>query len=114
VGLQNVTFNEPFFQGHWPGRPIMPGVLIIEAMAQAAGVLIASGVCRAGKIAMIASIDDVKLRRPVVPGDQLRIEVDALKIKSASASMSAVAKVDDALAAQARIRFVLVDAAPAA
>ncbi|WP_337176716.1 3-hydroxyacyl-ACP dehydratase FabZ [Paludisphaera sp.] len=113
VGIKNVTFNEPFFQGHWPGRPIMPGVLIIEAMAQAAGVLIASGVNRAGKAAVIASIDDVKLRRPVVPGDQLRIEVDALKIKPTSASVAAVARVDDALAAQARIRFVLVDAAPA-
>lgn len=114
VGVKNVTFNEPFFQGHWPGRPIMPGVLIIEAMAQAAGVLIASSVSRTGKAAVIASIDDVKLRRPVVPGDQLRIEVDALKIKPASASVAAVARVDDALAAQARIRFVLVDAAPAA
>ena len=92
----------------------MPGVLIIEAMAQAAGVLIASSVSRTGRAAVIASIDDVKLRRPVVPGDQLRIEVDALKIKPASASVIAAARVDDALAAQARIRFVLIDAAPAA
>ncbi len=117
VGIKNVTFNEPFFQGHWPGRPIMPGVLILEAMAQAAGVLFAysAGVDRVGKAAVIASIDDVKLRRPVVPGDQLRIEVVALKIKSASASVTAAARVGDAPAAQARFRFVLVDAAvPAA
>ena len=92
----------------------MPGVLIIESMAQAAGVLIASGVNRTGKAAVIASIDDVKLRRPVVPGDQLRIEVDALKIKTAHASVTAVARVDDAIAAEARIRFVLIEAPAAA
>ncbi|MDG3003955.1 3-hydroxyacyl-ACP dehydratase FabZ [Paludisphaera mucosa] len=110
VGLKNVSANEAFFQGHWPGRPIMPGVLIIEAMAQAAGVLIASTVNRSGRAAVIASIDAVKLRRPVVPGDQLRLEVDALKIKTSYASVAAVARVDDAIAAEARIRFVLIDA----
>ncbi|WP_165065525.1 UDP-3-O-acyl-N-acetylglucosamine deacetylase [Paludisphaera rhizosphaerae] len=114
VGIKNVSANEPFFQGHWPGRPIMPGVLIIESMAQAAGVLIASGVNRSGKAAVIASIDNVKLRRPVVPGDQLRIEVDAVKIKPAYASVTAVARVDDAVAAEARIRFVLIEAPAAA
>jgi UDP-3-O-[3-hydroxymyristoyl] N-acetylglucosamine deacetylase/3-hydroxyacyl-[acyl-carrier-protein] dehydratase len=110
IGLKNVSFNEPFFQGHWPGRPIMPGVLIIEAMAQAAGILIASAVNRSGRAAVIASIDDVKLRRPVVPGDQLHIEVVAHKIKTTSASVTGVAKVGDALAAQAKIRFVMIDA----
>lgn len=110
VGLKNVSFNEPFFQGHWPGRPIMPGVLIIEAMAQAAGIVIASAVNRSGRAAVIASIDDVKLRRPVVPGDQLRIEVIAHKIKTTSASVTGVARVGDALAAQAKIRFVMIDA----
>ena len=114
VGIKNVCANEPFFQGHWPGRPIMPGVLIIEAMAQAAGVLIASGVNRNGRAAVIASIDGVKLRRPVVPGDQLRLEVDALKVKPSYASVAAVARVDDAVAAEARIRFVLIDAPAAA
>lgn len=114
VGIKNVCANEPFFQGHWPGRPIMPGVLIIEALAQAGGVLIASGVNRAGKAAVIASIDGVKLRKPVVPGDQLRLEVDALKIKPAYASVRGVARVDDAVVAEARIRFVLIDAPAAA
>jgi len=114
VGLKNVSANEPFFQGHWPGRPIMPGVLIIEALAQAAGILLASDVCRRGKAALIASIDNVKLRRPVTPGDQLRLEVHARKIKSSSASVTGVAKVDDALAAEAKLRFVMIDAlAPA-
>jgi UDP-3-O-[3-hydroxymyristoyl] N-acetylglucosamine deacetylase/3-hydroxyacyl-[acyl-carrier-protein] dehydratase len=113
VGLKNVSFNEPFFQGHWPGRPIMPGVLIIEAMAQAAGVLIASTVNRSGRAAVIASIDDVKLRRPVSPGDQLRIEVIAHKIKTTSASVTGTAKVGDAPAAQAKMRFVMIDAAAA-
>jgi beta-hydroxyacyl-ACP dehydratase FabZ len=113
VGLKNVSFNEPFFQGHWPGRPIMPGVLIIEAMAQAAGVLIASTVNRSGRAAVIASIDDVKLRRPVTPGDQLHIEVIAHKIKTTSASVTGIAKVGDAPAAQAKMRFVMIDAAAA-
>lgn len=110
VGLKNVSVNEPFFQGHWPGRPIMPGVLIIEALAQAAGILLASNMSRRGKVALIASIDKVKLRRPVTPGDQLRLEVHAHKIKSNSASVTGVAKVDDALAAEAKLRFVLIDA----
>ncbi|AMV39756.1 3-hydroxyacyl-ACP dehydratase FabZ [Planctomyces sp. SH-PL62] len=114
VGIKNVCANEPFFQGHWPGRPIMPGVLILEAMAQAAGVLIASTVCRLGRAAVIASVDGVKLRRQVIPGDQLRLEVEAVKIKSAYASVRSVARVGDAVAAEARIRFVLIDAPPTA
>ena len=76
VAIKNVSVNEPFFRGHWPGQPIMPGVLIVEALAQAAGVLIAASVpLRPGRVVLIASIDGVKLRRPVVPGDQLRLEV---------------------------------------
>ncbi|WP_165249858.1 UDP-3-O-acyl-N-acetylglucosamine deacetylase [Paludisphaera soli] len=114
VGIKNVSSNEPFFQGHWPGRPIMPGVLILEAMAQAAGVLIASTVNRLGRAAVIASVDGVKLRRQVTPGDQLRLEVEAVKIKTAYASVRGVAKVGDATAAEARIRFVLIDAPPTA
>lgn len=110
VGLKNVSSNEPFFQGHWPGRPIMPGVLIIEALAQAAGILLASNVNRRGRAAVIASIDNVKLRRPVTPGDQLRLEVHAHRIKPNSASVTGVAKVDDALAAEAKLRFVMIDA----
>jgi UDP-3-O-[3-hydroxymyristoyl] N-acetylglucosamine deacetylase/3-hydroxyacyl-[acyl-carrier-protein] dehydratase len=110
VGIKNVSINEPFFLGHWPGMPIMPGVLIVEALAQAAGVLIAASVPRAGRFALIASIDDVKLRRPVVPGDQLRLEVVGHRIKDKAAVVSGKAKVGDALAAQARVRFIMVDA----
>jgi UDP-3-O-[3-hydroxymyristoyl] N-acetylglucosamine deacetylase/3-hydroxyacyl-[acyl-carrier-protein] dehydratase len=114
VAIKNVSVNEPFFQGHWPGRAIMPGVLIIEAMAQAGGVLIAATTTQIGRVAMLASVDGVKLRRPVVPGDQLRFEVIADRIKQNSASVTAVAKVGDALAAEARIRFVLVNSHAAA
>jgi UDP-3-O-[3-hydroxymyristoyl] N-acetylglucosamine deacetylase / 3-hydroxyacyl-[acyl-carrier-protein] dehydratase len=110
VGLKNVTINEPFFHGHWPGMPIMPGVLIVEALAQAAGVLIAASVPRAGRLAVIASIDNVKLRKPVVPGDQLRLEVVGHRIKESAAVVTGKAKVGDALAAQARVRFVMVEA----
>jgi UDP-3-O-[3-hydroxymyristoyl] N-acetylglucosamine deacetylase/3-hydroxyacyl-[acyl-carrier-protein] dehydratase len=114
VALKNVSVNEPFFQGHWPSRPIMPGVLIIEAMAQAGGVLVAATVDRGGRVAMLASVDDVKLRRPVVPGDQLRLEISAERIKQNSASVSAIARVGDAVAAEAKIRFILVEAHAAA
>ncbi len=110
VGFKNVTINEPFFHGHWPGMPIMPGVLIVEALAQAAGVLIAASVPRDGRLALIASIDNVKLRKPVVPGDQLRLEVVGNRIKESAAVVTGKAKVGDALAAQARIRFVMVEA----
>ena len=114
VAIKNVSANEPFFQGHWPGRPIMPGVLIIEAMAQAGGVLVAATVERAGRVAMLASVDDVKLRRPVVPGDQLRLEITAERIKQNSASVSGIARVGDAVAAAAKIRFIMVDSPLAA
>ena len=88
----------------------MPGVLIIEAMAQAGGVLVAATMDRSGRVAMLASVDGVKLRRPVVPGDQLRLEISAERIKQNSASVFGIAKVGDAVAAEAKIRFVLVDA----
>lgn len=114
VAIKNVSANEPFFQGHWPGRPIMPGVLIIEAMAQAGGVLVAATVERSGRVAMLASVDDVKLRRPVVPGDQLRLEITAERIKQNSASVSGIARVGDAVAAAAKIRFILTESPIAA
>jgi UDP-3-O-[3-hydroxymyristoyl] N-acetylglucosamine deacetylase/3-hydroxyacyl-[acyl-carrier-protein] dehydratase len=114
VAIKNVSVNEPFFQGHWPGRPIMPGVLIIEAMAQAGGVLIAATVDRNGRVAMLTSVTDVKLRRPVVPGDQLRLEVQAERIRQNSASVTGIARIGDAVAAEARIRFILVDTQAAA
>jgi UDP-3-O-[3-hydroxymyristoyl] N-acetylglucosamine deacetylase/3-hydroxyacyl-[acyl-carrier-protein] dehydratase len=114
VAIKNVSANEPFFRGHWPGMPIMPGVLIIEALAQAAGVLIAASVPRAGRMALVASIDGVKLRRQVVPGDQLRLEVTGHRIKDNAAVVSGTAKVGAAMAAEARVRFVMIDGARAA
>jgi UDP-3-O-[3-hydroxymyristoyl] N-acetylglucosamine deacetylase/3-hydroxyacyl-[acyl-carrier-protein] dehydratase len=109
LALKNISCNEPFFQGHWPGRPIMPGVLIVEALAQAGGILIAQRVDPARTLALIASIDGVKIRRPVVPGDQLLLDVKAARIKSRTAEIQGSAYVGKALAAEAKIRFVLVD-----
>ena len=106
--IKNVSINEPFFQGHWPGRPIMPGVLILEALAQAAGVLISNGQPQ-GKVAVLASIDKVKLRRQVVPGDQLRLDVDGLRHKGRASQVRAVARVGDRVAAEAKIRFVVIE-----
>jgi UDP-3-O-[3-hydroxymyristoyl] N-acetylglucosamine deacetylase/3-hydroxyacyl-[acyl-carrier-protein] dehydratase len=114
VAIKNVSCNEPFFQGHWPDRPIMPGVLIVEALAQAAGLMIAEKIDPTGMVALIASIDGVKLRRPVIPGDQLRLEVDGIRIKERSASVQGVARVDGQLAAEAKIKFVMVEADRAA
>jgi 3-hydroxymyristoyl/3-hydroxydecanoyl-(acyl carrier protein) dehydratase len=105
-----VSVNEPFFQGPRPGAPIMPGVLVVEAMAQAAGVLIALSVDSSDCAVLIGSIDGVKLRRPVVPGDQLRLEITSHRIKSKSAYVSGRAMVGNSMAAEARLRFVMVDA----
>lgn len=109
VALKNVSCNEPFFQGHWPGRPIMPGVLIVEALAQAAGIMIADWVDPSEQVALIISIDKVKFRKSVIPGDQLRLEVTNLRTKSRSAYVQGVATVDNQIAAEAKIRFVIVD-----
>ena len=109
VAIKNVSYNEPFFQGHWPGRPIMPGVLIVEAMAQTAGVLIAHG-STGHRYALLVSIDGVKFRRPVVPGDQLRLEVDGVRSTGRATQVRAVARVGDRVAAEGRIRFVAIDA----
>lgn len=110
VGVKNVTINEPFFQGHWPSAPIMPGVLIVEAMAQLAGVLLLRKFESTGKLAVLLSIDKVKLRRSVVPGDQLRIEVEALKVRSRSARVHCRATVEGKLACESQINFMLADA----
>ncbi len=95
VAIKNVTCNEPFFQGHWPSRPIMPGVLIIEALAQAAGLMIADWAKPLLNVAMIGAIDGVKIRRPVVPGDQLRLEVTAARFRQRIADVVGVARVGD-------------------
>jgi UDP-3-O-[3-hydroxymyristoyl] N-acetylglucosamine deacetylase / 3-hydroxyacyl-[acyl-carrier-protein] dehydratase len=111
VAVKNVSINEPFFSGHWPGLPIMPGVLILESVAQTAGILIGASIEKPqSKIAMIASIDRVKLRRPVVPGDQLRIEVQSRRIKNRSACIKGHARVGESLAAEAQFRFVIMEA----
>lgn len=107
--IKNVSCNEPFFQGHWPGRPIMPGVLILEAMAQAAGLLIAQGRGDTeGLSALIVSIGGAKLRRPVVPGDQLVLEIVEARIKDRTAHVVCRASVDGQTAAEAKIRFVIL------
>ncbi|MFH0944173.1 MAG: UDP-3-O-acyl-N-acetylglucosamine deacetylase [Planctomycetota bacterium] len=110
VGIKNVTINEPFFQGHWPGQPIMPGVLILEAMAQLAGVLLLRRLENTGKLAVLWAIDRVKLRRSVIPGDQLRIEIEATKVRDTIGQVQAKAKVNEKIAAEAVLTFTLIDA----
>ena len=112
VGFKNVTMNEPFFQGHFPTAPIMPGVLIVEAMAQMAGLLFAQKLENTGQLAVLLSMDRVKMRRAVVPGDQLILEVEAVRMKSRTGDCRCRALVAGQLAAEAQIRFMLVDADP--
>jgi beta-hydroxyacyl-ACP dehydratase FabZ len=103
VGIKNVTGNEPFFQGHFPEFPVMPGVLILEAMAQVAGVLVLKDLGDRQKVVFLATIDQAKFRRPVVPGDQLRIEMKVLKRKSKVAKLSGRATVDGQVVAEAEV-----------
>lgn len=110
VAIKNVTINEPFFQGHWPEQPIMPGVLQLEAMAQLAGVLLLRKLENTGKLAVLWSIDKVKLRGAVVPGDQLRIEVETIRAKPQVGHVRARCKVGGRLVAEAELKFTLVDA----
>jgi 3-hydroxyacyl-[acyl-carrier-protein] dehydratase len=109
VAIKNVTINEPFFQGHFPTYPIMPGVLMVEAMAQAGGVLLLTEVPdRDDKLMVFTGIDDAKFRAPVVPGDQVRIEVEVLKFSHRGATMRGNAYVDSKLVCEAEIRCQLV------
>ena len=110
VAIKNVTINEPYFQGHWPEQPIMPGVLQLEAMAQLAGVLLLRKLENTGKLAVMWSIDKVKLRGAVVPGDQLRIEVETIRAKPQVGHVRARCKVAGRLVAEAELKFTLVDA----
>ena len=110
VAIKNVTINEPFFQGHWPDQPIMPGVLQLEAMAQLSGVLLLRKLENTGKLAVLWSIDKVKLRGAVVPGDQLRIEVETIRAKPQVGHVRARCKVAGRLVAEAELKFTLVDA----
>lgn len=109
VGVKNVSMNEPYFQGHYPGVPIMPGVLIVEAMAQLSGVLIGQNLEHTGKLAVLLSLDRVKLRKPVTPGDQLVLEAESVRVRSRIAHMRCRAYVAEELAAEAEIKFMLVD-----
>ena len=110
VGVKNVTINEPFFQGHYPNQPIFPGVLIIEALAQLGGILLSQKLEHTGKVAVLLSLDKVKFRRPVIPGDQLLLEVTAVRVKSRTGEVVGRATVQNELAAEGTIRFMLVDA----
>ena len=110
VALKNVTINEPFFIGHFPGAPIMPGVLVIEAMAQAGAVLLLHDMPeRDSKLVYFTGIDKARFRRTVVPGDQIRFTVEVLKLRSRTCKMKGIAEVDGRTAAQAEILSALVD-----
>ena len=110
VAIKCVTINEAFFQGHFPGKPVMPGVLILESMAQAGGLLLLQDIPeRDTKLLYLASMDNVKFRRPVVPGDQLRIEVDVLKWKSDICKIQAKAFVEGNLTTEAQLLCLMVD-----
>jgi len=106
IAIKNVTMNEPFFEGHFPGHPVMPGVLIVEAMAQVAGVLIGltTGANGRDDICYFAGIENAKFRKPVTPGDQLRFEIDVVSCRRGIWEFSAKAFVDGKLAAEATIK----------
>lgn len=110
VGLKNVTINEPFFQGHFPGAPVMPGVLIVEAMAQVAGIMTFADLPdRERKLVYFTGIENAKFRRPVIPGDQLRLEMELVNRKNHFGTMHGRALVEGRLVAEATVRFAIVD-----
>lgn len=110
VGLKNVTINEPFFPGHFPGHPVMPGVLIIEAMAQVGGLLVMREIENIEeKVVYFMSLDGVKWRKPVVPGDQLIFEVEIVQLRGPVCKMKGVARVDGKPAAEATMMATVVD-----
>ncbi len=112
VGIKNVTANEPFFQGHFPEYPIMPGVLIVEALAQTAGIAVNAEAARTGgdgeaKLGVFASIDEMKFKKQVLPGDTLRLEAEILSSKMGVVKAKVKATVDDKVAAEGEIRFAM-------
>lgn len=110
VAIKNVTINEPIFQGHFPGRPVFPGVLLIEGMAQTGGLLLLQDVRdRAKKLIYFAGIEEAKFRRPVVPGDQVRYELEVLRLRSTFSKLAGRVTVDGQLCAEAVISSAMVD-----
>jgi beta-hydroxyacyl-ACP dehydratase FabZ len=110
VGLKNVSVNEPFFQGHFPGNPVMPGVLIVECMAQVAGCLFFSKEpVPSAKLMFLTGVDKARFRRPIFPGDQIVVTAEIVNIKLGLVKMKAVARVDGALCAEAEIMSSLVN-----
>lgn len=109
IGIKNVTINEPFFQGHFPQKPIMPGVLMVEAMAQVAGIACSDLEGNEGKIGVFTGIDNCKFRRQVLPGDTLRIEINIITFRRGIAKAEGKAYVGDELACAANITFAMVD-----
>lgn len=109
VGIKNVTANEWFFEGHFPGRRVMPGALIVEAMAQVAAVTLLRGLDAGGKLPLFGGIEQMRFRRPVVPGDQLRLEFTLEKMRGPVGKGSVRATVDGQLAAEGTISFALAD-----
>jgi 3-hydroxyacyl-[acyl-carrier-protein] dehydratase len=111
VGIKQITINEPFFAGHFPGRPIMPGVLIVEALAQVGAVAVLMQPEHKGKLAYFAGIDGVRFKKPVTPGDTLRLEVSMEKMRRVIGKGRGVATVDGKMVAEGEIMFAIVDPA---
>ena len=114
VGLKNVTFNEPFFIGHFPDHPIMPGVLIVEMMAQAGAVMLLGSPGYQGKLPYLAGIEKAKFKKPVLPGDTLIAEVEMIKSRGMVGWVKATARVGDTIVCEAELSFALVNKNPAA
>lgn len=109
VGIKNVTANEPQFTGHWPGNPVMPGVLMLEAMAQVGGIFLLTEGNTDGKTAFFAGMDNIKFRRPVTPGDQLTITAELIRRKGGIGKVACVARVGDEVAVEGEFMFALVE-----
>ena len=110
IGIKNIAANEPYFTGHFPGYPVMPGVLIIESMAQVSGILVAKLAPHTrGRLMFLASVEEAKFRKPVVPGDQLRIEMKMLRLKHTVAKMQGIASVEGQVVAEATLMCKLTE-----